>query len=399
MLRIVDRQNVARCADWFAIAIALVLPWSTTFTAVFVVLWFFSLVGSWNISERLREPWLAVGYLPALLWLIAALGMLWASVPWGERFAAFSAFHKLLAIPFFAIQFRDSHRGTWVLIAFLMSCTVLLILSWALILLPDLPWRGRERVEGVPGMIGVPVKDYNAQTTMFTLCIIGLAESAFRIWHKGKRSCAFFCVLLGTIFFANTLYAAPSRTALVVLPLLLVLFAFMRLSWKSAGALLIAIVMVLAAAWRTSDRLRERTADLFEEVRTYQTASVPTSAGYRLVFWRKSIDIIADAPFVGHGTGSIQQQFRQSAAGKTGMAGLVTADPHNQIFGTSIQLGLIGTVALWAMWIAHLVFFCAQTLPGDRACGKTLPALSSTRPCLIRRMVGFTSSESAFLAE
>jgi O-antigen ligase len=168
---------------------------------------------------------------------------------------------------------------------------------------------------------------------------------------------------VGEYFFANTLYAATSRTALVVLPLLLALFALIRLSWKSAGALLIAIVVALAAAWQTSDRLRERTADLLEEVRTYQTASVPTSAGHRLEFWRKSIDIIASAPFFGYSTGSISKQFRQSPAGHTGMAGLVTADPHNQIFGTSIQLGLIGTVARWAMWIAHLVFFCAQTLP------------------------------------
>ena len=164
-------------------------------------------------------------------------------------------------------------------------------------------------------------------------------------------------------FFANTLYAATSRTALVVLPLLLALFALIRLSWKSAGALLIAMVVVLAAAWQTSDGLRERTADLLEEVRTYQTAGAPTSAGYRLEFWRKSTDIIADAPFLGHGTGSIQQQFRQSAAGRTGMAGLVTADPHNQIFATAIQLGLIGTVALLAMWTGHLLSFCAPTLP------------------------------------
>jgi len=212
-------------------------------------------------------------------------------------------------------------------------------------------------------MIGVPVKDYNSQTTMFTLCILGLAESAFRIWHKGKRFCAVLCVLLAAVFFTNILYAATSRTALVVLPLLLVLFALIRLSWKSAGALLIVIIIVLLAAWQTSDRLRERTADLLEEVRTYQTAGVPTSAGYRLEFWRKSIDITADAPFLGHGTGSIQQQFRRSAAGQTGMAGLVTADPHNQIFATAIQLGLIGTVALLAMWIAHLLFFCARTLP------------------------------------
>jgi O-antigen ligase len=100
-----------------------------------------------------------------------------------------------------------------------------------------------------------------------------------------------------------------------------------------------------------------RVADFLEEVRTYEPTGVPTSAGERLEFWRKSIDIVAAAPFFGHGTGSIHQQFRQSAAGQTGMAGLVTADPHNQIFATAIQLGLVGTVVLLAMWIAHYFSF------------------------------------------
>jgi hypothetical protein len=203
MTKILYSQNLARWADCFALGVAVALPWSTSCTAVFVVLWFISLVASWNIAERLREPWLAVGYLPALLWLVAALGMLWAKVPWAERFASVSAFHKLLAIPFFAIQFRDSPRGMWVLVAFLISCSVLLIVSWGLILLPELPWRGRQRVEGDQIMIGIPVKDYNSQTTMFTLCILGLAEGAFDMWHKGKRLCALLCVVLATVFFCK----------------------------------------------------------------------------------------------------------------------------------------------------------------------------------------------------
>jgi hypothetical protein len=161
MRRILDFQNLGRWADWFALGVPVVLPWSTSCTAVFVVLWLISLLASWNIAERFRKPWLAAGYLPALLWVVAAFGMLWASVLWP------SAFHKLLAIPFFAIQFRDSPRGMWVLLAFLISSSVLLIISWGLILVPELPWRGRQRFAGDQIMIGVPVKDYNSQTTMF----------------------------------------------------------------------------------------------------------------------------------------------------------------------------------------------------------------------------------------
>jgi O-antigen ligase len=158
-------------------------------------------------------------------------------------------------------------------------------------------------------MVGVPVKDYNSQSTMFTLCILGLAEGTLRIWHKGKRLCAVLCVLLAVAFFANILYGTTSRTALVALPLLLALFAFRRLSWKSAGALLIAVIISLAAAWSTSPRLRERIVVFFEELRAYEPSGVPTSAGNRLEFWRNSIDIISDAPFFGHGTVQSNSSF------------------------------------------------------------------------------------------
>ena len=328
--------------------------------------------------------------------------MLWATVPLAERFAALGVFHKLLAIPFFAIQFRDTHRGMWVLIAFLISCSVLLVVSWGLMLLPDLAWRGRQRLEGDPVMIGVPVKDYNSQSTMFTLCILGLAEGTPYAWHKGQRRLAVTFVLLGIVFLASILYAATSRTALVALPILLVLFALMRPSRKSAVGLIIALMVFLVAAWQTSPRLRERVTDFFDEVRYYQPTGVPTPAGGRLEFWRKSLIIVADAPFFGHGTGSIQEQFRKLATGQTGMAGLVTGNPHNQIFAIAIQLGLMGTLALFAMWIAHLFFFCGPGLLGGSgllsSC-KTSSARSSTLRYLIRRMAGFTSWASAFSVE
>jgi O-antigen ligase len=356
-----DRKRLGKCADWLAILVAVVLPWSTTFTQVAVLLWFATLVGSWNIAERCRERWMPAGALPVVLWALGAVGMLWASVPLVERFGGLNSFHKLLAIPFLAVQFRDSARGMWVLIGFLISCTLLLVLSLVLVLIPDLPWPGYHRVGGRI-MIGIPVKDYISQSTVFTLCILGLAEGASFAWHKGSRRVAFAFILLAMIFLANILYVAVSRTALVALPILLTLFCFRRLGWKSTVGMMIGLTMFLATAWSTSPYLRERVTDLFDEVRNYQPSAVRTPAGERLEYWRKSIIIIMNAPFFGHGTGSIREQFRQLAVGQTGMAGLASANPHNQIFAITIQLGLVGTVALLAMWIAHFLFFFAPGL-------------------------------------
>jgi O-antigen ligase len=39
------------------------------------------------------------------------------------------------------------------------------------------------------------------------------------------------------------------------------------------------------------------------------------------------------------------------------IASEVTVNPHNQTFAIAVQLGVIGTLALWAMWIAHFLLF------------------------------------------
>ena len=65
---------------------------------------------------------------------------------------------------------------------------------------------------------------------------------------------------------------------------------------------------------------------------------------------------------IGHGTGSIRALFEKSAAGQSGAAGEVSANPHNQTLAVGIQLGVIGIAVLWAMWIAHLLLFRGNTL-------------------------------------
>jgi hypothetical protein len=61
--------------------------------------------------------------------VLAVVGMLWAAVPWGERFGGLDSFHRLLAIPLLLAHFRNSGRGMFVLLGFLLSATCLLATS------------------------------------------------------------------------------------------------------------------------------------------------------------------------------------------------------------------------------------------------------------------------------
>jgi O-antigen ligase len=143
---------------------------------------------------------------------------------------------------------------------------------------------------------------------------------------------------------------------------MLAVLAFQRLSLKGSLALALAAVVLAGAAWSSSWVLRYRTLMAIEEVTRYQREDAETSAGYRLEFWRKSIEFIAQAPVLGHGTGSTKSLFRAAASG-TGISAAFTDNPHNQTLIIAVQLGLVGVALLYAMWLAHALLFRGPDWP------------------------------------
>jgi hypothetical protein len=122
------------------------------------------------------------------------------------------------------------------------------------------------------------------------------------------------------------------------------------------------LAAVLASAmWAASPILRYRIATSVAELQKYQANGEPTSIGEHIVFLKGSLPIIASAPIIGHGTGSITEEFRRITAGKAGVAATPTVNPHNQTFAVAIQLGLVGAAVLWAMWIAHIALFTGRS--------------------------------------
>jgi hypothetical protein len=365
---LVSRDRLARLADGLAVAVAAALPWSTSATLVFTVLWLSALIGSLRLVDLRREIETAAGALPLVLWALAGAGMLWAAAPLAERLEGFGSFHKLLAIPLLMAQFRRSDRGVWVLAGFLASCTVLLVVSWSLVLLPGLPWRGRQR--GPLVMLGIPVKDYIAQSMAFTLCLLALIDRALIALDAARRRLALGLSLLALAFLGNILYVATSRTALVAVPLLLILWAAARRGWRLCAAMLIAFALLAAAAWPSSAFLRHRVTTFWQEIGEYRPDAMATSAGQRLDFWRNSLTFIAEAPVLGHGTGAIREQYRRLGEGSIAQA----TNPHNQTIAVALQLGLVGVAVLYAVWAAHLRLF--QRLGPSGAIGLVVVAQS-----------------------
>jgi O-antigen ligase len=163
--------------------------------------------------------------------------------------------------------------------------------------------------------------------------------------------------MLGSIF-----YVATGRTALLAALVLLVVFATRRLNAGGASLLLGAVIVLGIIGWMSSPYLQQRTIAIWSDLERYKAEDTVTSSGERLVFWTKSIDFISRAPVIGHGTGTIRSLFEKSAAGQTGAAREISTNPHNQTFAVGIQLGFVGVLTLWAMWLSHLALFRGSSL-------------------------------------
>ncbi|MBX9826162.1 MAG: O-antigen ligase family protein [Xanthobacteraceae bacterium] len=349
-----DRQMLM--ADILATGVVVALPWSTSVTEILVWLWLIAAVPLLDPAALRRVLKTPAGGLPILLLLLGLIGMLWAfGVPMKERWDGFKSFYKFLFIPLLIVHFLTSKRGAWVLIGYLASCGALLVVS-ALTLIPGFPWQGRNGP-------GLPVRDPIAQSGEFIVCIFVFATIALDAWKNRRPAWTILLSVLILLFLANILaLPAISRTSFVVLPVLLLLFGFRCLSRKGALAVVLCGVVVAGLAWSFSHSARENVTGLINEVRNFESQGDRTRAGERIEFWKKSVGFIAAAPVIGHGIGSIPDQFRQTVVNQTGMAALASSNPHNQTLAVAIQLGVVGTVVLWAMWIAHLLLFRAEGL-------------------------------------
>jgi O-antigen ligase len=350
------RDALPRIADALAVGVAASLPWSTSATGILIALWLVATLPTLSVDALRREILSAPGGLPVLFAICAAAGMAWADVPIGERFHGLESFLRLILIPLLFAQFRRSDRGLWVGAAFLASATVLLACSYVMINLPNALSLGHG--------YGVPVKDDIAQSGIFTLSAFALFHVAFTRWNARQRGVAAACLMLGVLFIANMIYVVTSRTALVVIPALYVLLAFHcglhRRSLMAIAVYVLFGVAAIGALWATSHNLRYRVTVISQEVGDHVATGADTSSGARLDFWRYSLRIVREAPVIGHGTGTIADEFRRHADGP---ADMTATNPHSQVFTVAIQLGAVGVIILLAMWAAHWLMFTVPGLP------------------------------------
>jgi O-antigen ligase len=340
----------ATTADVFVILIAVSLPWSTSLVAIFAAALMVAMVPLLDpraFVQSLKRPICA---LPIALFLLAVVGTLWSDAPWGARLYAIGPTVKLLMLPLLFYHFERSARGVQVFVAFLVSCALLMAMSFIVAFDPRLALKSG-------ATYGVPVKNYIDQSQEFALCAAVLAYPIVMFLRTKRTLLAALFIAVSLGFVVNMMFIVVSRTALVTMPIMLGVFALLHLKWRSIVIILCVAAVFAGLAWATSPHLRWTTATFLRDYEIYKERNEPTSIGLRLEFWQKSLRFFAEAPIFGHGTGSTHGLFQQAAAGQVGAAAEVIGNPHNQTLNVAVQWGVIGIVVLYAMWLLHLLLF------------------------------------------
>ncbi|WP_298261625.1 O-antigen ligase family protein [Bradyrhizobium sp.] len=338
-------------ADIVAVLLAASLPWSTSLVGIFgvvLVLVMLPTIDASSLVASLKRPVVAA---PVALFLLALIGTLWSDARWGMRFYAVAPTAKLLLLPLLFHHFARSQRAFWVFIAFLASCIALLAMSWIVAYFPNLTLKASNAASR-----GIFVKNYIDQSQEFALCAVVLAYPVLSLLRERRFVPAFLLFAIAMGFLANMIFVIVSRTALVTMPIMLAAFGLIHLRWRANIIILAATVVLAGLAWVASSPLREKITSIDSQYQLYEQGSV-TSVGERLEFWKKSLGFFAEAPIVGHGTGSTEGLFVQAAAGQKGVAAEVIRNPHNQTLNVAVQWGALGIVVLYAMWLSHLMMF------------------------------------------
>jgi O-antigen ligase len=353
-----DPATWVAAVDVLAVLLALSLPWSTSLVGIFGVVIVLAMMPFLDVEAFLRSLGRPISALPIVFFLLALVGTLWSDAAWGARLYAVGPTAKLLVLPFLLYHFERSQRGQWVFVAFLVSCTLLMVMSWIVAFAPSLTLKSSDVAAR-----GIFVKNYIDQSQEFTLCAVALAYPVFTLLRARKIWLALLLAAIGLSFVVNLAFVIVSRTALVTMPIMAAVFGLLHLRWRTNLMIFLAAIAVAAAAWVLSPQLESTVRSFARDYELYKETGYATSVGERLEYWRKSLQFFVDAPIVGHGTGSARGLFEKAATGSSWFASSsVIGNPHNQTLNVAVQWGLIGIFVLYAMWLRHLLLFRGEGL-------------------------------------
>ncbi len=295
-----------------------------------------------NIVERAPALW-ALG----AIYLMVLIGTTYSSAPWKDVLLHWQKYLRFL-YPFVLLMLlADRPRLQEIALnGFMLGMGFIAVSSWLNIWFV-LPWSASK----TPGwgenhfVIG----DHITQNVMMAFFVVIALQRALQAPNRNRRLFWVSATLLGVVSITHLSFG---RTGLFVL--LAGLLGWIASQFKGRKlAVSLALILVFAgiATW-TSGAMTSRIQQAITEAEHSDDNRV-SSIGHRLYNYKITLQMIAAAPVIGHGTASFHTEFCKYMEDPTDCI-RYTWHPHNQFLMMGAEHGTIG-LGLYILMILMLV--------------------------------------------
>ncbi len=307
----------------------------------------------WLGAGRYAERWQAirsnVGVWAALglyAWMWA--GLAYTSADGGDIQQHLVKYFKLafMAVVVSGLQDAVWQRRAW--LAFGASVGFILVSTYLNIWF-QLPW---SRTQNLGWNVDhTVVKDYISQGIQMSLFVALMLA----VFMKPNRSWPRRLIWLGLALAAavSITHLSAGRTGYLALGASVAGFGFwaaQRWSWRLGALLCVALSAV--AVYTVSPQMQDRLQQTLQEA-TNRSLEDHSSAGQRLYFAEKSLQLIQERPVFGWGTAAYHDQFCR-LADTDEWCRLGSVHPHNQFLFIAVDHGLIGLALMLALVFAPM---------------------------------------------
>jgi O-antigen ligase len=311
------------------------------FSGVLGLFWLFS--GQFMALPDILKTY-PVAAWSLLLYVCFIVGLSYGNAVHENAFVMLSKYRELFFIPVLIPFLSTEQYRNWAWNAFIIASVLTMSISYLMSIgaldtnkMQDLCWKSR------------------ITHSLF------MAFFAFFCLHKAYDGKRFTVVYLSLFLLSvyNLFFIVEGRTGQLIVLALIALFALQRFTTKGRLLALLTIVAFLGLFLNFSDKAN-RINEGFANTQAYlqeHPEQTESSMGQRYTFWHYSLKLIAEKPFLGHGTGSFAQEYQRIAEGEHFMA----QHPHNEFLLIGVQLGLLGLIPYFGFLVSQ--FYCSLKLP------------------------------------
>jgi O-antigen ligase len=310
---------------FFLFPVNLVLSNAALLLVLFGAVW---VLPTWHTArEMLRGP---AAWLLALFAMVL-IGTLYSSAPWSwisiniGKYAKF-VYAVVLMLLFMKIPALQK-RALWGFAgAMLLTLILTLINQWI-----PLPWSTRPQLGW--GVFG----DHITQNVMMSFFVIFALSKVKKPWFECG---SFFWIVSAITAIFSITHLSTGRTGLVVLFAALAAWMGVHLGLKRLWVGLPILILSTMITLLSSELLRDRFALAWQEAAT-SDIDVMSNIGHRLYNYKITPKLIAESPFVGHGTGAYHTEICRFLD-KPEWCSIFNWHSHNQFLFFAADYGLIG---------------------------------------------------------